>query len=305
MVFPGGKIEEIDRDTRWEPLLNRVAVDYRPNTFKKEIVPHALAGIRETFEECGILMCSAAKKWTRTEVTSWRARVHNNASAFLDFCLQNDALPLTAGLTYWSNWITPKDAPKRFDVKFFLTVLPETTEEVIERIKERTSADGTEILSFKWMTPSELIHLSLVSVYYSQSATELFQSEEAMDAFNSGQINLIDPQFAQLAELHQRYPKLDQLRAFVRQKDPQVRTAFETMPCSPEFYVNDDGTTGGQSVVALPGDPIYSEATSIPGCRVSDRHRILLETKGGTDYRKMEYVRELVFDNEQGATSKL
>jgi hypothetical protein len=55
-----------------------------------------------------------------------------------------------------NQWITPEDAPKRFDVKFFLSVLLDSTDEVINRIKERAVADGTEILGVRWVTPCKL-----------------------------------------------------------------------------------------------------------------------------------------------------
>ncbi|KXS13554.1 hypothetical protein M427DRAFT_45669 [Gonapodya prolifera JEL478] len=318
-VFPGGRVEPVDADSRWEPLLQRAANEYRPDAFPKRILKHALAAIRETFEEVGVLILSnPEKRWKKQDIVEWRKRSHADSSAFLDMCQESGAVPLTAALAWWSNWITPKETPRRFDVKFFLAVLPETTDEVISRIKERASADGTEIIGLRWLTPSECMLAVPPVVNYQPTPTTLCtqinnaRKEEAMDAFARGEISLIDPQFAQLAELHQRFPKVEQLRAYVRRDQPLLRSAFETTPCCPEFYVDAPGST----VIALPGDPLYSEASDIPGGRVSDRHRILLkmkpesETKNpaiatATNYAEMSYVRSLNFDEEKRPVFRL
>lgn len=76
----------------------------------------------------------------------------------MNLCDETGSVPMTGALSYWANWITPEDAPKRFDVKFFLAVLLDSTDEVVRRIKERTSADGTEILGVRWVTPAEAMN---------------------------------------------------------------------------------------------------------------------------------------------------
>ena len=51
-------------------------------------------------------------------------------------------------LLYWAHWITPSNAPRRFDTRFFAIVVP----------AEQTAAiDTIEAVDHAWMTPAALL----------------------------------------------------------------------------------------------------------------------------------------------------
>ena len=62
---------------------------------------------------------------SKSELQHWRKRVLSNPTEFYNMCLELQAAPKLNSLYEWSNWLTPVGLPKRFDVMFFLTSLPE------------------------------------------------------------------------------------------------------------------------------------------------------------------------------------
>ena len=151
-VFPGGVVESSDADLKWNKLFSLFGLDsnsfsslfpknlkrppifrVRPNELPREISLRITA-IRETFEECGILMCRrAAKKGTLAEwaehivtddMRTWQNKVHNDATEFYRMCEKYRCYPDLWALHEWSNWLTPTFFPKRFDTIFYMACLP-------------------------------------------------------------------------------------------------------------------------------------------------------------------------------------
>ncbi len=108
-VFPGGRVDVADaRAAR--------ASDLRPEVLAKLTIgasavrAHALAmaAVRETFEEAGLLVGQRAERRLRSKSESW--------SKFL----ANGVVPALHGLDYIARAITPPRNPRRFDTRFFL-----------------------------------------------------------------------------------------------------------------------------------------------------------------------------------------
>lgn len=105
-------MEPVDRLSSWSPILSNEA-----HRFPDSVLPHALAAIRETFEEVGLLLIRGQsadaetkdgaredqRKWKRDEVVSWRKRTHDEAGEFLNLCNETTSVPMTGALAYWSN----------------------------------------------------------------------------------------------------------------------------------------------------------------------------------------------------------
>jgi 8-oxo-dGTP pyrophosphatase MutT (NUDIX family) len=106
-VFPGGRIDPSDFRAPF-------ATDLRPEVAarlqKTAPLPRAralaLAAIRETFEETGLLLATPAP--ARPSVGPWRQ------------FLALGALPDLAALDFVARAVTPPMSPKRFDARFFL-----------------------------------------------------------------------------------------------------------------------------------------------------------------------------------------
>lgn len=93
-----------------------------------------ITAIRETFEECGILLCKKTNCGkVETCVTTnhlnidsiemWRKLVQKNANNFINLCNKNKCYPDVGALHLWSNWLTPPLLKTKFDTKFFLTII--------------------------------------------------------------------------------------------------------------------------------------------------------------------------------------
>ena len=111
LVFPGGRTERqdgyapsVDRlDPQVEDLLLRRA---RITPARARAI--ALAAIRETFEETGILVGVPQSAQKLRSGTGWRS------------FLSNGVVPALSQLRFHSRAIIPAGAPRRFDTRFFI-----------------------------------------------------------------------------------------------------------------------------------------------------------------------------------------
>jgi len=89
-----------------------------------------MAAIRETFEECGILLAkSKATGKLFTDVSDdereeGRKAVHGGKILFGELLEKWGAEPDLEGLTPFTRWITPPTVPKRFSTQMYLYFLP-------------------------------------------------------------------------------------------------------------------------------------------------------------------------------------
>ena len=169
----GGNVDPIDRDvTAWSRL-------FPSDTHLSEEVERTqlmkLCAVRETFEECGILLLEGSDDsrahWAavpEAERRKWRKRVHGSGPDFIELfqSLAGDqqvsqARPALTSLRFVGNWITPASVPRRFDTHFFISILPpssRTSHEATEMPHQyAASADNTEMTSLDWLTPREAI----------------------------------------------------------------------------------------------------------------------------------------------------
>ena len=81
--------------------------------------PLVRAAVRETFEECGVLLAGpgARRRPSATRSSSGRRT--------LDEVLTDAGLSLRADLLRpWARWVTPEAAPRRYDTAFFVARCP-------------------------------------------------------------------------------------------------------------------------------------------------------------------------------------
>ncbi len=126
LVFPGGKLEDADGDARLKACCGGA------HKISADELKFRIAGIREAFEECGVLL--ARKPGQRSVIAAadlkaieqkWRTKLVKNEANILDM-VEAEALELATDLmTPFAHWITPTFVPKRFDTWFFLTEAPE------------------------------------------------------------------------------------------------------------------------------------------------------------------------------------
>ena len=148
-VFPGGKLDPQDQAVPIEqldqtPRRLRVALG-EPDLDDAMVVGLHLAALRETFEECGLLLADGADQEAMREVAA-RTRSGEPFAPTLAAL----GLPLqTVRLVPWSRWITPRVASvtrSRFDTRFFLAEAPAGQE---------ACHDDHEATETLWVLPAE------------------------------------------------------------------------------------------------------------------------------------------------------
>ncbi len=136
MVFPGGLVEEEDACDSW---LDH-CIDAAHLTSVERA--HRIAAIRETWEEASVLLVRGAR--TRVSRPPDRPNPEDFRKAVID---SGGKLDLGA-LQLFGHWITPEDAPKRYDTQFFIVRAPQGQTAV---------HDGGETVALEWIAPHEAL----------------------------------------------------------------------------------------------------------------------------------------------------
>jgi 8-oxo-dGTP pyrophosphatase MutT (NUDIX family) len=225
-AFPGGNLEEEDFS---EELLAHVegitekeawAILGRKSSHQIALA-HWVTGIREIFEEVGVLFASDGRgklisfedEKRRKKFEQHRALLIKGEMTFARI-LRKENLKLAAdSLIHYSHWITPEARKKRYDTHFFMALVPEG---------QIPSADQKEITAGIWLTP-----------------------QQALKANISGNIPLTPPSLCMLEELAPFSSAVDIIE-FARERNMSD-------PILPILT-----TINGYEVLLLPGDELYA-----------------------------------------------
>ncbi|XP_032683380.1 nucleoside diphosphate-linked moiety X motif 19 isoform X2 [Odontomachus brunneus] len=269
-VFPGGNIDPADSDPKWCKLF--AAFGFESDSFTS-LVPKAttrpqifqaqqnelsrdislrITAIRETFEECGVLICRrkddrAFSIWGRhlsvpkKELQMWQREIHNNAAEFLTFCQKLEYYPDLWALHEWNNWLTPSYSSRRYDTAFYLTGLQSPPD---------TECEASEIEDLKWDTPENI-----------WSATDII---------------LPPPQQCEIHKFKTKFKDIDNLMDYAVQRDKAgVQLHF------PVLVKLKDGI-----VHVLPGDTMYPQNIDPTHKLIIDKSDISMD-----DFREMTPVK--------------
>ncbi|KAF2006317.1 hypothetical protein P154DRAFT_529989 [Amniculicola lignicola CBS 123094] len=123
-VFPGGALS---------PEHDGPVPDVDDPARHQDGPAYRMAAIRETFEECGILLATSKKTGklftdvSDEEREEGRRAVHGGTVKFGELLERWEALPNTEGLIPFTRWITPPNVPKRFSTQMYIYFLPITS----------------------------------------------------------------------------------------------------------------------------------------------------------------------------------
>lgn len=151
-VFPGGGVDPSDgtADIEWagpEPAwwAERFA------TTEPRAKALVCAAVRETFEECGVLLAGPTADTVVSDTTGYRearGKLERRELSLAGF-LAAEKLVLRADLLRpWANWITPVVEPRRYDTRFFVAVLPDG------QLADGATSEAAEV---QWRTPAEAL----------------------------------------------------------------------------------------------------------------------------------------------------
>lgn len=148
-VFPGGRVDEEDRTfvshlTEGSRRQCHDLLDHATDV--ATAVAFAIAAIRETAEECGVLLARdpaggpVAASAARDVVSALR-----QGASFGALLRERSWEPDVGALAPFAWWITPTAEPRRFDTRFFVAPLPDGQE---------PAADQQETTEGAWYAPA-------------------------------------------------------------------------------------------------------------------------------------------------------
>ena len=142
-VFPGGKVDDAD-------------LDMPEGTITPGLDEFGIAGVRETFEESGVLLAHRNDVAVSPELTAmdaYQQARRNLASRDTSWdwrpWLIAERLTLDR-LAWYAWWVTPAGVHRRFDTRFYIAACP---------AGQVARHDGTETTDSKWIRPAEALTL--------------------------------------------------------------------------------------------------------------------------------------------------
>ncbi|HEX2828938.1 MAG TPA: hypothetical protein VHP37_21490 [Burkholderiales bacterium] len=187
-LFPGGGIDPGDR---------HAAVVSRCQGLDDQAASAALgleggglaywaAAIRESFEEAAVLLAyggdgalvNPGEAACSERFAEYRRKLNAGDEDVLPDMLEREGLRLaTDKLTYFSHWITPVNAPRRYDTRFFAAVAPAGQE---------AAPDNVEAIHHVWVKPSVAVERHHAGEYKMRTPTirtlEVFAPFDTADA---------------------------------------------------------------------------------------------------------------------------
>ncbi|WP_316167735.1 MULTISPECIES: NUDIX hydrolase [unclassified Bradyrhizobium] len=150
LVFPGGSVDKAD-----QAIAARSELYSGGEGLDADTLGFRIAGIRETFEESGILLARPQGEATLIDAerareieAGHRAALCEGKTSFLDVISSNGIVLALDALVPYAHWITPEGMPKRFDTWFFLAAAPPD---------QLGAHDGKESTDSIWLSPREAL----------------------------------------------------------------------------------------------------------------------------------------------------
>lgn len=160
-VFPGGAVDEADRHVDLDAVCEGRSDDEASRLLGIDCGGLAfwVAAIRESFEEAGVLLANTADgsvvSFADPEVaerfTLHRKAVDSGEKRLVEICAAENLELAVADIHYFSHWITPLGAPRRYDTRFFAAAAP--SEQV-------PLHDDRETIANLWVRPVDALERS-------------------------------------------------------------------------------------------------------------------------------------------------
>ena len=148
-VFPGGRVDDHDREVEVDDQLlpgceAKLLFDMKDGPSAERARALALAAVRETWEEAGLLIGRVLPEPRPTPVAAWQP------------FFAAGVVPRISGLAFFARAITPPGRTRRYDTRFFCADAA-----VIAR---RTDNNDGELSGLHWLTVAEARGFDLPSI---------------------------------------------------------------------------------------------------------------------------------------------
>jgi len=153
-VYPGGRVDRDDGSLEICSFSKGITFEEAQKILGEKISPeesfaHWIAGIRELFEEAGVLLAYDQKgnsfqiknRDEQEKFFNYRALLQKGAITICQMAQEEKLLFALDQLHYYAHWITPEARSERFDTRFFLTRYP-LGQEASHDQKETTAESG-------------------------------------------------------------------------------------------------------------------------------------------------------------------
>jgi 8-oxo-dGTP pyrophosphatase MutT (NUDIX family) len=114
-----------------------------------------VTAIRECFEECGVLLARRNGELLAfsdpdevARFDAYRHQLIDGRISMAELCGRERLVLAADRLLYFSHWLTPEQAPRRFDTRFFVTRMPSAQE---------TAAHHWETAGAEWVAPARAL----------------------------------------------------------------------------------------------------------------------------------------------------
>lgn len=148
-VFPGGVLDPEDRDLfTWRRRVDSGAAEVLRRLgggiAYEEVLAYGVAAVRETFEEAGVLLARPEKDPAESDARDRACDRFNGG--FREKIVSEKRLLAFRRLHRWAHWVTPQRMKRRYDTRFFLSVLPPG---------QQCRPDRREMVRGVWLGPRE------------------------------------------------------------------------------------------------------------------------------------------------------
>lgn len=166
LVFPGGRVDDEDYDlaadsAMFPPL---PGIDLKTAALR-------VAAVRETFEECGVLLARArgdaamvGAARLRDIEGAHREAMSRGGRSFGAMLAAENLVIASESMVYFANWITPERSAKRFDTHFFLAAAPPD---------QVALHDGYEAVDSVWIAPGTAMDRARAGTYQLRFPTQM------------------------------------------------------------------------------------------------------------------------------------
>ena len=160
-VYPGGRVDPDDATSEVYSFCKGISPDQARQIFGESISTEEslalwIAGIRELFEESGVLLAYDQKgnlfqsknSVEQKRFLDYRVSLQNGKLTLYQLAQAERLLLALDQLHYYAHWITPEARSQRFDTRFFLALHP---------MGQEASHDEKETIDGLWLTPQKAL----------------------------------------------------------------------------------------------------------------------------------------------------